>query len=487
MNEPVKEEVEHMVSMAGNAADAFTSALFTIDESRKDTLTLFAYKTKSQNLDHSVRIPIGHGLVRWVAKNDKATHAHNFDRDAKTTLKYYTEDEAIKSFMAAPVRDGDRVISVIAIDSKEQSVFTDNALKLMCEFAVAVGKTLVRGRKMIRLDRETLAIDSLERLVDRVTACENIATLARELRLLAPDIIKHDYLALAVRSFESDQFHLVQTPSPSSPTGKRVALPLSRYRLGMVIQGGTPLFVPEIGSTSIFPGCSASYRSFLGAPMVANNETVGAVGLLSIEPKAFTKMDERILSLLMAACASAFASLRAHNMNRRSKITDPITGAHNHRYLLGRDDITDNPGAVAVLNLIGFTRINLEIGLNGGDAILLETANRLQKIIKGKGEVCRYYGDRFILLIEDRTEEEVVALAQKVSEAIESAPYHFDGVQIHVKPAIGVSPFSDDTTDLDELIKRAFTASERATITPGLRISLYGSEEDHSSRLRSIK
>ena len=475
MNEPVKDEVERLVFLAGRATEAFTAALFVTDESRRETLTLFAHDTKSQYLNRDVSIVAGHGLVGWVAKNDQATHAHNFDRDAKTTLKYYTEDETIKSFMAAPVRDGDRVIGVLAIDSKEKSAFSDEAIKLMGEFAVAVGKALVRGRKMARLDRETLAIDALARLIDRVTACESIAGLARELRLLAPDIIKHDYLALAVRSFESDQFHLVQTPSPTSPKGKRVALPLSKYRLGMVIQGGTPLFVPEIGSTSIFPGCNSSFRSFLGAPMVANNKTVGAVGLLSNKSKAFTKMDERILSLLMAACASAFASLRAHNMNRRSQVIDPITGAHNHRYLLGRDDITDNPGAVAVLNLIGFTRINLEIGLAGGDAVLVETAERLQKIIKDKGEVCRYYGDRFILLIEDRTEEEVLALTQKVSDVIESKPYHFDGVQIYVKPAIGVAPFSDDSADLDELIKRAFTASERATITSGLRISFYGS------------
>lgn len=482
----VKEEVDRLVALAGNATEAFTAALFVFDEKKRDTLTLYACHSLSTSLNHDTTIPVGHGLIGWVAKNDKATHAQNFDRDATAALKFYTEDEDIKSFMASPVRDGDRVIGVLAIDSKKERVFTDRALKLLGQFAVAIGGALVRSRKMIRLEQEAMALGSLSRLVDRVTACQSVGALARELRLLVREIIPHDFLVLAVRSFESDQFHLVQNRSGASPKGKKVALSLASYRLGMVIQGGTPIFVPEIGAAAIFPGCDESFRSFLGVPMIANNEAVGAIGLLSRKPKVFTKSDERILSVLMAACASAFASLRAHNLKRLSDITDPITGLYNHRYLLGQDMALEGEGAVGVVNLIGFTRINAEIGMAGGDSVLIETANRLKQVVKETGSICRYYGDRFIIHLENRDETESIVLFDTISDAIESKPYYYEGVEIHIKPAIGVALYPADGESAEELVANAFTASSRATITPGLRVSRYGATGSPAS-LRSIK
>ncbi len=468
----LKEDVRHLVDLASNATEAFTAALFIIDENDSAALRLFTYHSLSLNVDSDAVIPTGHGLVGWVAKNDKPTHAKEFDRDTTSALRYYLKNEEIKSFAAAPVKEGDRVIGVLAIDSKRQYLFTEKVVKILSEFAAAISLALVRGRRRIKLDQGAVSFDSLYTMIERISSCTTIDSLVKGVRAHLPFLISHDSIVFAVKSFDSNNFHLVKTPGVNE-----APLPLTGSRIGMVIQHGTVIYVPERGEFDLFPGAGSKWRSFLGAPMVAHETTFGAIGLLSKERGAFHKADEKALSMVATTCASAFACLYLHNKERVWEYVDPLTGRFNHRYLLDRYATMPETGSVSVVNLIGFSRINQQVGIEGGDYALIETGRRLNDIAERCGAVCRYFGDQFILVFDNINKRDSVALLNEIASSIESTPFQFKGMEMQITPAIGTAFFPSDGTTMEDLIGKALIAANRATITPGQRVALYGGSD----------
>ncbi|MDE1467239.1 GGDEF domain-containing protein [Aurantiacibacter sp. D1-12] len=109
---------------------------------------------------------------------------------------------------------------------------------------------------------------------------------------------------------------------------------------------------------------------------------------------------------------------------------DPLTKTGNRRKLDRR--ITDdsngkNPvGAVLVIDLDHFKRVNDLFGHDAGDDVLHAVGSRLTLMFKGIGTVCRTGGEEFVILIRQGSADSASALALTVRSAI--ASLEFDGV-----------------------------------------------------------
>ncbi|MGK7344799.1 MAG: GAF domain-containing protein [Candidatus Nitrospinota bacterium M3_3B_026] len=474
MPQSLENDIQRLVRLAGNVTDAFTAALFLLDEGSEDTLTLRACQSLSGNIVTGARIPLGRGLVGWAAKNERSAHATNFDRDT-TTLQYYSKDEDIKSFAAAPLFDGGgRVMGVLAVDSKKSYVFTDKALKILEEFAGVISRAVTEGRKRISLDARASAFDALSGLVGRITACSRFSEITDALRLALPSLIPHDKMVMAVRMSDDGKYYMVRSGAGQTPGTE---LPGAPYRLGWVIQQARTIYVPDLKGAKVAPGADEQWRSFIGAPMAMGDHVSGAIGLVSRKQAAFSHVSVKSLSVLASTLASAFTSLYLHNRNMRAVFTDPLTSAATSRYLVETHQTLEGKGAVAIVNLIGFTRINHELGMDAGDRVTIETARRLSEVVAERGIVCRYYGDRFILLLRGLEGGQAMAMAQAVVDSVESLPYHLDGVDIYASPSIGVALYPADGNRVEELIAKAQVASEKAKSASGSRVSFYSEQE----------
>lgn len=485
MPQAIENDIQQFVRLVSNATDAFTAALFLFDERGGARLKLAAYQSLSNAIIPEAEIPMGYGLVGWVAKNERSAHATNFARDTKT-LKFYSKDEDIKSFAAAPLFDNNRVIGVLSIDSKKQYVFTDKMLKLLDEFAANLARVIVESRRRVSLGSEAEAFGGLFELTGKITACSKISELTNILRLGLPSVIPHDHLALAVKSAEDDGFHMIKAASTASAERGGV-LPLTHFRLGWVIQQARPIQIPDLKGAAAFPG-GEGYKSFIGAPMVIGEQVTGAIGLLSKKTGAFAAVDTKTLTMLAASLASAFTSLYLHNKNARFLYMDQLTRTPTHRYLQEGFETFKEEGAVAIVNLVGFTKINHDLGMSSGDGVIKELAVRLNKVVGEAGVVSRYYGDRFILALEKTPRGEAMEMIREVVEAVESTPFHCSGVDIYAAPSLGVAFSPDDGEEIEELIAKAQAASERAKSVPGMTVSLYGDPQTPwQGALRSVK
>lgn len=91
--------------------------------------------TLSRDFLYNAKIPVGSGIIGWVAETKQRISVFPFEHDSRT-LMYYRTNQDLKSFLALPVLATDgRLIGVIACDSKKSYAFPKVAEKLLANCA----------------------------------------------------------------------------------------------------------------------------------------------------------------------------------------------------------------------------------------------------------------------------------------------------------------------------------------------------------------
>jgi len=153
---------------------------------------------------------------------------------------------------------------------------------------------------------------------------------------------------------------------------------------------------------------------------------------------------------------------------------DHLTGLPNRRLLHDRLQqalslSTRNHlyGAVLIIDLDNFKRINDTRGHGVGDRLLVETALRIQSCVRQADTVARLGGDEFIVMLADLSPDEAQAALQaegvgkKILAAI-NQPCMLENQLHHNSASIGLCLFLGQNATLDELLKRADSAMYQA-------------------------
>jgi putative methionine-R-sulfoxide reductase with GAF domain len=135
-------KINNFLDLVTNVMEAYTAALFNVEAEKEGTLKLFSYRSFSKNIDADCRLLSGEGFVSWVQREQKSVLVNNFDRST-TTLKFYSQDEDIKSLLAVPLPEQE---GVLYVDSKKSYRFTEEREKI-CRQMAFTALALIRARK----------------------------------------------------------------------------------------------------------------------------------------------------------------------------------------------------------------------------------------------------------------------------------------------------------------------------------------------------
>ena len=140
-------------------------------------------------------------------------------------------------------------------------------------------------------------------------------------------------------------------------------------------------------------------------------------------------------------------------------LTDPLTHLANRRLLSSHLEkvITGSlrhkvQGALLLIDLDGFKRINDEYGHDAGDAVLVAVAERLTTTTRAEDMAARLGGDEFVVLIHrldsDRQTTRLKAeqVAEKLIELI-CQPIEHHGQALQVGASVGIRLLEDGFSD----------------------------------------
>jgi diguanylate cyclase (GGDEF)-like protein len=139
-----------------------------------------------------------------------------------------------------------------------------------------------------------------------------------------------------------------------------------------------------------------------------------------------------------------------------------------------------------------FKMLNDRLGHAAGDRCLVKVARIIQdNVRRDRDHVARYGGEEFLVLLPEVSEQEAVAVAERIRQSVEAAALPNPGSRVsrHVTISIGVvvQTAADGTTAPEELQRQADAALYLAKQTGRNRVLLHSAEPALRKNFRSTR
>ena len=124
-------------------------------------------------------------------------------------------------------------------------------------------------------------------------------------------------------------------------------------------------------------------------------------------------------------------------------------------------------GILFFLDLDRFKQVNDSLGHSVGDLLLIETAQRLQSLLRNTDTAVRLGGDEFIILVsaQDGVHTDLLEQSNVIAEKIINEinrPFLINEHEIFISTSIGITLYSGMDETVESLLKRADTAMYQA-------------------------
>ena len=155
----------------------------------------------------------------------------------------------------------------------------------------------------------------------------------------------------------------------------------------------------------------------------------------------------------------------------QAAVSDPLTGLHNRRYaiphlnrMIERAIASGKPLAVMVADLDHFKSINDTHGHAAGDAVLIQTAQRLRENVRGVDTVARIGGEEFLLILPGVSLNNARIAAVRLCSIIGDKAFDVDinRNQIKVTVSIGMTICNPARWDKNDPVPTAQDLIDRA-------------------------
>ncbi len=142
---------------------------------------------------------------------------------------------------------------------------------------------------------------------------------------------------------------------------------------------------------------------------------------------------------------------------------DPLTGLANRAALTERLNTAFRPGSerrtrhegLLIIDVDDFKDVNDSLGHEGGDALLVHLAKRLQGCVRAHDLVARLGGDEFAVVVMDDGGSSVTdVIAERIHAALR-APFSIGEVRLKVTVSMGAAQRRPETRDPAELLRQA--------------------------------
>lgn len=182
------------------------------------------------------------------------------------------------------------------------------------------------------------------------------------------------------------------------------------------------------------------------------------------------------LALALVLIVRSWLSALERAYHRELAITDPVSGAYNHRYL--HESLADDilrastkrmPLAVVVFDIDDFKGINNLYGHEAGDALLRRLTELLRSAFGLNSRVFRYGSDEFVAVVRDVHAEQATEIARSMRQPVREILIGGTPVSL----STGIAIFPDHGSDGEQLLTRAMAALQLAKVSDSDDVVVY--------------
>jgi diguanylate cyclase (GGDEF)-like protein len=216
-------------------------------------------------------------------------------------------------------------------------------------------------------------------------------------------------------------------------------------------------------------GVTNLIHSGLAVPIQGEAGSVGFIAVFSRSPSHSWEEDEvRELEELALRAGPAIENAKRFREARQLADLDALTGLHNRRYFhetlareVARAHRYDRKLALVVLDLDDFKAINDRIGHLAGDAVIAESAERVQDVVRSADIACRVGGDEFAVILPESMLADADQLYRRLQAGLSARPVGQAGRLSFSAGVAELNPEDDPTTFFERADEALYRAKER--------------------------
>ena len=223
------------------------------------------------------------------------------------------------------------------------------------------------------------------------------------------------------------------------------------------------LFNAEHGYNSWRRLLVESPHELLACGIGIDGHILGFINIFNVNKEGnFNEEDKNLLKYLCSDIAIALKNAQLfENILFMSKY-DSLTGVYNRHYfrkilneILNKAKLSDKVFVICILDLNNFKIINDTCGHDAGDKMLINFARVFKSEISENDVFGRIGGDEFSVIFTNKNNAQVINIISKIYTVFKNNSFDLNGDKKEVSFAYGLSQFSDDSDDVDELYKIA--------------------------------
>jgi len=349
--------------------------------------------------------------------------------DVRADEDYVMVAQGVRSQIAIPLQVDGAVIGVLNIETRRQAPAA--SAEIVAELAAALAPALDAVRTARSLDLSALA-----RLFVHVSSLRDPRRIAE---ITAASLTR----VLPVETSQVGLFH---------PEGEIEAL--ATWRAGSGRESLSAEALAELRERveapavfELFPAENGDGPTVVWLPLRANGVEIGVLAGTSIRTQDYDRGRAEMATLLAAHAAASLDAALALGRERRSALTDPLTGLMNRR---GFEERLENelrhaqdgmrPLSVVLLDCDDFKDLNDRAGHEFGDALLREVGRVLAVRVPEGGSAARLGGDEFVVMLPGLEAEPAEKVANELRRGL-SRELADTGFPLQISAGLTTYPF----------------------------------------------
>lgn len=221
------------------------------------------------------------------------------------------------------------------------------------------------------------------------------------------------------------------------------------------------------------PSLFAVAGGMMVMPLQVHDDLLGVIRVPIGAARTIDEWDAANVTRYLLAVAQVLSNIYQLTRSRDLAMRDDLTKAYNRRFFetyldeeIERSRRYGTVFSIIFLDLDDLRMVNNFYGHLSGSRTLQEVAKRILGAVRGIDKVVRFGGDEFCVILPQTDQEQAIAVANRISRAIASAPLHIDAsIEVTITASFGIATYPLHAMTKDALIRQADAAMYRVKST----------------------
>jgi len=451
------------------------SVLLMLNDQEKNELMIKASVSKSSFLKKNLSLPLDTEFADVVFKGEN-TVIFQDNTIAEYEEKIYTEKENLSSMICSPVFISGEIVGCLVMDSKIDKAFSEDDKKMIESYSEVISSTIVNYNNLYEHENTIDLFSAFYEISKKLNSNLSFDEILDVLVNILKEIVAYDRISVSLLENSRNEAVIKRVIGQKDEFEENYRFSVEEGLNGWVIRKNKPILVADLEKGDYFiPRYTVKeksnhyLRSFVAAPINYGNSCFGVVSVECRKPNTYTDRHERLLSLLANNIGIALDRSMMYTELENLATTDGLTGVNNYRNF--RRKLTEEMErakrynvkfSMLMLDIDKFKDFNDRYGHLVGDHILKNSANVIKQSVRTIDFVARYGGEEFSVILVEADMDDAKLTAERIRKNIQDSAIEYNDGTYSVTISIGISEYTKDIKNEDELIGMADKALYQA-------------------------